>query len=140
VGLGLVLNVPQIPEAEKNRPGGVPTLGANGKIPPEQIPETNTSSFGVFRFFIPQTGPLRNHLVLRHPAAGAPPAIFIDKTPGSPTRGHLLWVTDDAGMVDLGSVDTPTFELEQKIGDLAALTTADKSSLVGAVNEVNGKV
>jgi hypothetical protein len=137
IGLENVLNTPQIPAAEKGHPSGVPTLDENGKVPYSQIPDIAAIGFGVFKFYIPQEGPKEKHLILRYPATTEPPNIYIDRNPNSPTLGHLIWKTQDAGEVDLGDVATPLVQLENKIGDLTKLETEAKDSLVDAVNEVN---
>lgn len=135
VGLENVLDKEQVPAEEKGQPGGVPTLDDEGKIPFSQIPNIATTGFGVFKFYIPEEGPKAKHLILRYPAGTEPPDMYIDRDPDSPTRGHLIWITQSAGELDLGDVATPLVDIEAKIGDLSQLETGAKDNLVNAINE-----
>jgi hypothetical protein len=137
IGLENVLNTEQVPASEKAQPNGIPTLDEEGKIPFAQIPEIARHGFGVFKFYIPQSGPKAKHLILRYPASTEPPNIYIDRDPDSQQRGHLIWDAGEAGELDLGDVATPLVDIEAKIGDLAQLETEEKGNLVEAINEVN---
>jgi hypothetical protein len=137
IGLENVLNIEQVPASEKAQPNGIPTLDEEGKIPFAQIPEIALQGFGVFKFYIPQSGPKAKHLILRYPAGIEPPNMYIDRDPDSQTRGHLIWDTGEAGELDLGDVATPLVDIEAKIGDLTQLETEEKGNLVGAINKVN---
>jgi hypothetical protein len=137
IGLGKVLNEEQVPALEKGKASGIPTLDENGQIPLSQIPSLTYIGFGLFKFYMPQEGPRAKHLILRYPADTKPPDIYIDRNMDSPNRGHLLWNTQAAGLIDLGDVATPLVVLEGRMGDFTQLGTEAKDSLVNAINEVN---
>jgi hypothetical protein len=144
IGLGNVLDAPQIIEAEKAQPNGVASLDETGKVPFSQIPDIAINGFGVFKLYIPQEGPKAQHLVLRHPVGTEPPNMYINRDTDSPLCGHLIWNTEGAGDIDLGNVAYPLVslqeeisEINEKIGNLESLDTDEKDNLVDAINEVN---